>query len=180
MNCEQFQRRLDSLLDNHQDVGADPALQQHSHDCDDCAERLMIWTQIETCIVSRPQSHNSAWYSLFAVAAAILFCVTLATQNESDRSEPPTLVATGEPSAEQVPWDSAVFWTAMRKQDWVDHTMPAMDSMARGVAPIGRSVKQAAAILLNQVDSSSPTLVEPATPGEQTTEFVVFSSGVIT
>ena len=62
-------------------------------------------------------------------------------------------------------WWNVVQWDEMSRRDWVTHTMPAVDSMARGVAPIGRSMQQAAAILMNRVDGqrggATPSIVEP-------------------
>lgn len=188
MNCDEFQRRLNRLLDDRLDVVTDPLLADHSEHCDSCAEQLRIWSEIE-CYVSPPvskpvQSDARAWNSLISLAAAILLCATLLWRPSNDQSPQPVLL--GDNGAANAPeldrWASTEFWTAVQDQNWVDQTMPAVDSMAKGVAPIGRSVKQAAAILMNHVepvDGSKPTLVKPVVPSERTTDFVVVAAGAI-
>ncbi|MEL6108576.1 MAG: hypothetical protein AAFU85_21430 [Planctomycetota bacterium] len=187
MNCDEFQRRLDSLLDDRADIASDPLLTEHSERCPRCAERLRIWSEIECCVSQpAPQSIRTdtrAWNSLISLAAAILLCATLLWRPSKDPGVPTFVLGDRSVEASEIdPWASSEFWTAVQDQNWVDQTMPAVDSMARGVAPIGRSVKQAAAILMNQVepaDGSTPTLVEPVVPGERTTDFVVVAAGAI-
>lgn len=45
--------------------------------------------------------------------------------------------------------EAGQIWQMVQDQDWVGHTMPAVESVRNGVAPIGRSLLQAVAILTN-------------------------------
>ena len=69
------------------------------------------------------------------------------------------------------PW-----WQAVRSEGWVSQTIPAVDSVRIGVAPIGRSMKQAIAILMSHPENApASTSTLPASesdvsfPKEQTT-----------
>ncbi|MEO1524932.1 MAG: hypothetical protein AAFX06_05820 [Planctomycetota bacterium] len=183
MNCDDFQRRLDSLLDERQDVADDTLLRQHCEQCNECASRLMIWSHIESYEPPPRRGDTAAWNAVIAMAAAILVCVTVTWRPDNNVMPQPAIVAaTPESDTWEVDdWGSVEFWSVVQRQDWMDQTMPAVDSMARGVAPIGRSVQQAAAILMNQIEpsGSNPVLVEPVAPGERTTEVVVAATGVL-
>lgn len=46
MNCEQFEQRLQGLLDRRHDLHCDVPLQDHAKACEDCRDRMTIWLQI--------------------------------------------------------------------------------------------------------------------------------------
>lgn len=46
MNCDQFEQRLQSVLDRRADPGNDPALAEHAAACEECYGRLHLWLQI--------------------------------------------------------------------------------------------------------------------------------------
>ena len=95
MRCDQFQQRLDWLLDQRQDVRQDGSLCRHSEKCDVCRERLEIWDQIDVFVspdpVAVPRLEESPpvsrqtksrvkmrlMQSALAVGAAILLFVSL-------------------------------------------------------------------------------------------------------
>jgi hypothetical protein len=94
MRCDQFQQRLDWLLDQRQDVGQDKDLCRHSEECDVCRDRLEIWNQIDDLVSTDPAASSRAdesphlsrrsnnpvkmrlMLSTFAAAAAALFFVS--------------------------------------------------------------------------------------------------------
>lgn len=47
-------------------------------------------------------------------------------------------------------WATSPWWNVVQDERWVLTTMPAMNSVGQSVAPIGRSMKQAIAILMSQ------------------------------
>ena len=80
-------------------------------------------------------------------------------------------------NAEDPAWRSGNWWIAVADDRWVQHTLPAVDSVRQSVAPIGRSMKQAIAILMtkNRVEQirspvATPTIEQP-TLDEQTSIF---------
>ena len=95
MRCDQFQQRLDWLLDQRRNVRQDDSLCRHSEKCDVCRERLEIWDQIDVFVSpdplavsrleeSRPVSRQTKsrvkmrlMQSALAVGAAILLFVSL-------------------------------------------------------------------------------------------------------
>ena len=52
MNCDQFEQRMQGLLDRRADVGRDRELQTHARQCSCCANRLALWMQINEVMVS--------------------------------------------------------------------------------------------------------------------------------
>lgn len=54
--------------------------------------------------------------------------------------------------------DPAIWWQGVRNRDWVGHTMPAIESVQRGVAPLGRTLIRAVTILT----TGGPLPGEPA------------------
>ncbi|QDV46967.1 hypothetical protein Enr13x_68760 [Stieleria neptunia] len=69
------------------------------------------------------------------------------------------------------------WWSVVSDEPWVHHTLPAVNSVRIGVAPIGRSMKQAIAILMIQSDATridasnlTPT-IQPEPFQEQTSTF---------
>ena len=62
-------------------------------------------------------------------------------------------------------------WTVMQDPQWTLESLPAVDSVRQSVAPIGRSMQQAAAILMNhseRIDSSADPLIKEIPALEKT------------
>ena len=82
MNCDDFQARLNRLLDQHADVSGDLALAGHADECDECSDRLRIWAQIDSAFpdVDRPQAMRKHGSSKMAMttAAGVLFAASFA------------------------------------------------------------------------------------------------------
>jgi hypothetical protein len=51
--------------------------------------------------------------------------------------------------------EAEAFWGTLQSDQWMVHTMPAVNSVREGVAPIGRSVRRALAILLTDTPETS-------------------------
>lgn len=50
MRCDQFQSRMDLLLDGRESPERDPDLISHSEQCDACARKLVFWRQIHQVV----------------------------------------------------------------------------------------------------------------------------------
>lgn len=227
MNCEQFQERMDALLDRREDVTTDAPLLRHAADCSCCRQRLAVWSQISDTVASQPAGFQPTGCqptvqtasgrdsrrprinplfnpsrrlaSVLAMAAGILVLTSLGRwlvppsqpSNQSIASaELPQQVDAPDSkntavnqnsmpslSPQAAPWQSGRWWSAMADEQWVHHTIPAVDSVRQGVAPIGRSMRQAVAILLIQSNATSIPSAAPKikrqplgeqTPSEQT------------
>ncbi|PAY19845.1 hypothetical protein CKO51_09000 [Rhodopirellula sp. SM50] len=79
--------------------------------------------------------------------------------------QPPT-----QPRAAAISLPTSQWWSVVSDEPWVHHTLPAVNSVRIGVAPIGRSMKQAIAILM--IQSGSTTIDAPnLTPAIQPEPF---------
>lgn len=218
MRCDQFQNRMDLLLDQRQDLDRDVLLRSHAETCPSCRSRLSAWSTIDEIVSSSdsaisvdptrqlgaasaptPMLTTGAWTgAAWAIAALVLVCVAMTpwiTPNTptDGRGATGAIVAT-EPNPMAVPpaeidslasadslattdslaWQSEQWWNAMSDDHWVSQTLPAVNSVRIGVAPIGRSMKQAFAILMIQSDRTTmetPVIspeIQPKPDQEQT------------
>ncbi|QEG02517.1 hypothetical protein Mal15_66380 [Stieleria maiorica] len=225
MRCDQFQDRLDLLLDRRADVRRDALLRDHAHKCPTCHDSLQIWCTIDEHIspaaepdrdgASHPRplpfSNTAIW--AVACAAVLIVCVGLAGLWRSSSPSNDRLIAStnlgqpvdlghgidpadDKPADENVAstpdplppsaalsWQTSQWWSAMSDEPWVDHTLPAVNSVRIGVAPIGRSMKQAMAILMIQtqattIDASSLAPSVQAKPFQEQTSTVAPETGL--
>lgn len=198
MNCDQFQQRMDWILDQRQNVDRDAALMDHAESCETCCQRLQIWSTIDDLVlpasvsVSDFGSKLPLMQSALAAAAAILLFVTLIPSLTTDPPKTNTIASVVEmspssttgpdarpiinpmspgtaQSTPQLTWQSPQWWTTMSDERWVSHTIPAVTSVRLGVAPIGRSMRQALSILMIQTHSKQahPSGVTPAVAPNQ-------------
>jgi hypothetical protein len=96
------------------------------------------------------KAHVRSVAAVAGLAAAILCMVTMGPHSQdalpprvdsaSVEHDPAVLVQTGE-------LDPALWWQSVQNRDWVGQTMPAVQSVRDGVAPIGRSLMRAVTIL---------------------------------
>lgn len=196
MSCDQFQQRMDWLLDQRQDVNGDAVLSRHAETCSACRERLLMWSRIDEFVSPDPVTRSDhvlklpLMRSALATAAAILLFATLNPSSPIEQTNtnsiasvidmPPKSISkqnwvppaevTKNPAplasaatGQQFTWQSPQWWMAMSDDQWVNHTMPAVTSVRLGIAPIGRSMKQALSILMIQSDSKqiNPSAVTP-------------------
>jgi hypothetical protein len=93
------------------------------------------------------------WFSTPQSLQPRTITATIGIEPDSDLTRdaihPKALQAGLEPSPVLL-WQSGQWWNAMSDDRWVYQTIPAVDSVRQGVAPIGRSMRQAFAILMNR------------------------------
>lgn len=216
MNCDQFELRMQQLLDDRIDVGSDAPLREHADQCPDCARQLTTWISIDS-VLSRSVDADSVVIgrrkknahtaqrpvrvTLLATAALLLVAVTIGrptnstprvpladvamnrlVTDDTNAGEPGTIpaglpagadtplrgTASSEQSASEDPlklaavWTPTQWWMSVAEDDWVTETMPAVDSMREGVAPIGRSMRRAMTILMTKARPTMGITPDPA------------------
>ena len=167
MNCDEFDQRMQQLIDDRTALADDEQLTAHANGCPDCGQRMYWWGQIDSVVPTAVQSPDRgfagdrsigadvssarrknlfAWSMFAAVAAGLLVAFVLgSSRHEAHRT----------PVAKQLPMsvdqhidvDPARWWRDVQDRDWISQTMPAVQSVRDGVAPLGRSIKHAVAIL---------------------------------
>ncbi|KAA5544539.1 zf-HC2 domain-containing protein [Roseiconus nitratireducens] len=215
MNCHEFQRQLDDLLDRRQDPSRDSQLQAHAADCQACRGRMAIWQGIDASLASgrvslassehprngrRRTAAVATWLGTLAAAGLLI-----AWGHQVLREDPVTgPVAVLPPDATAIsptsplpsrdtdvatsqrrrnadattdagvasllratPWWAAVQEAAVREENWVRQTIPAVVSVRQGVAPIERSMRQAIAILIQSGQpAASKSQMRPEEPSQ--------------
>jgi len=177
MNCDEFDQRMQRLIDDRDALADDEPLNAHASRCHDCGQRMYWWGQIDSVVSTPVQSADAglvgasfvdagfaaassseadvsaaggkklfAW-SLFAAVAAGLLVAFLVGTSGHDANRTP--VAKQLPASADQPMDvdPARWWRDVQGRDWISQTMPAVQSVRDGVAPLGRSIKHAVAIL---------------------------------
>jgi hypothetical protein len=159
MKCDEFGRRMHQRLDDRWSLERDDELCRHARDCESCRSQFQAWCQVASIMPanSRPapidtprKAHVRSVAAVAGLAAAILCMVTMGPHSQdalpprvgsaSVEHDPAVLVQTGE-------LDPALWWQSVQNRDWVGQTMPAVQSVRDGVAPIGRSLMRAVTIL---------------------------------
>jgi len=166
MNCEEFVQLMHERLDQREVPETDERLVQHARNCTNCQVQLELWCQIAPVIsaeldvpqtVVRTQSSSDS-QGLRAIpplltaglAVAILIAVVRISPpkpiqqttiiNAPSLSAPVLAQATEE-------LDPVVWWRSVQDRDWVGETMPTVQSVKEGVAPLGRTLVRAVTIL---------------------------------
>jgi anti-sigma factor RsiW len=169
MNCDQFTERMHRCLDNRMSLEGDGELFRHAQGCDACQAQLDAWRRIASImpcdqggmsceqVGCRPVSHRRSstakvLAAMVGLAAAMLF-VLAAVRDHSGSSKPsaaesvaadPGRTAIAQTSGEL---DPTAWWQSVHERHWVEQTMPAVRSVQKGVAPLGRSLLRAVTIL---------------------------------
>ena len=90
-------------------------------------------------------------YSALAVAGLLFLAVGFVGSKLFDIADQVALsdstTAPAAPIDIQASLDAAEWWATIRDRDWLAQTMPAVRSVQKGVAPLGRSLIQAVTIL---------------------------------
>jgi len=172
MNCDEFGQRLHQCLDDRVPIDSDIELRRHAKRCESCRAQMHAWCQIATIIPGRatdlcaadlrPSSASKRSIGLVpalaGLAAAMLIAVT-SFWHASDLgtaivdSDAADVDSAGMDDHEVVlaqvtgELDPAGWWRSVQDRDWVSQTMPAVQSVKQGVAPIGRSLMRAVTIL---------------------------------
>ena len=175
MNCHEFEDRFHQLADDRLAPHQDALLQSHADECDDCAELLIGWEQIDSALLFssvnepeeaiRQQSDNSqrdqarrvtrTVQFLASIAAALFLVVTINGSKTTNNNEVKTTVVLQPEQATVVTDQANQWWNDIQPQTWLAQTMPAVQSVRDGVAPIGRSVRQAVLILTSSGNRTS-------------------------
>lgn len=167
MTCEDFVQRMHERLDQRKALEADEQLVQHARNCTNCRSQLDMWAKIAPLmkadlavpVTIDGMGSNADLLGLRVIpplltaglAAAILIAVVGITTtkpyqqttivNAPTSSSTPILAqATGE-------LDPVVWWRSVQDRDWVGETMPTVQSVKEGVAPLGRTLVRAVTIL---------------------------------
>lgn len=164
MNCEHFQQRMQSRLDDRSALDDDPQMIEHSLECVDCYAQLNVWRSIELAIGSpvvdqtsiQPSTNRNRAGIMAAVAASALIALSFVGRDRSEVVAPLVLAPlvsanTTQPRTEEIDLVTTLqaiqWWETVRKTDWIGRTIPAVRSVQDGVAPLGLSLIQAVTIL---------------------------------
>lgn len=158
MNCSDFDQRMQMRLDHRLDLAGDPDVVRHVKSCDRCRQRMETWQAIAA--VMEPVGHAVAAdpkllgrrlpLTTFAAAALLLMVVGVAGSKFLTVADQVAVTETTNTSSTndvQPSLDALEWWASVRERDWMAETMPAVRSVQRGVAPLGRSLLQAVTVL---------------------------------
>lgn len=169
--CQEFSDRLQRCADERRAPRDDAGLISHTRACPPCREDLDAWMRLEAVLHDgtsprfaagpRRRRATPAW----SVAAAVMVMVTAGIFYRLGDSGATDGNATAwnkveNPAIEQIvvapaladrleiaDLDPALWWHDVRNRDWVGQTMPAIESVQQGVAPLGRTLMRAVTIL---------------------------------
>ena len=163
MNCHDFSQRLHDRLDARVSVDSDRALQKHAADCDSCRAELNAWKQIASIMPAasvkrRPWRVGKRHLAMaLGLAAAMLIALTwlqdepkivagLFPQSSAALAISATTVQNDQ-HEKASDLNPVAWWQDVRNHDWIGQTMPAVESVRDGVAPLGRSLMRAVSLL---------------------------------
>lgn len=97
-----------------------------------------------------------------------------ASPGVAERAQATSLNEPSRPPTAAISLPTSQWWSVVSDEPWVHHTLPAVNSVRIGVAPIGRSMKQAIAILMIQsgsttIDAPNLTPTIPSEPFQEQT-----------
>lgn len=156
MNCSEFEQRMQDLIDQSVWLSDDAQLCSHAKWCDHCHQQMELWQQIESVLIdtaeppvelTKTAPHRVATWSILAAVAAVMLFAFFLSLPKQERVVAKTNVHSVEIEQRQAAVDPALWWRSVQDQDWIGQTMPAVHSVRDGVAPLGRSLLQAVAIL---------------------------------
>lgn len=169
--CQKFADRLQQCADERRSAAEDAALISHARSCPDCRADLDAWMRLETALLPstihpfgvRPRRPlaSPAW----SVAVAVMVVIAAGTYHringsgamdgsnvgvgaaEISANEAIALSPAFSDRVQVADLDPALWWNDVRNRDWVGQTMPAIESVQQGVAPLGRTLMRAVTIL---------------------------------
>jgi len=143
-------------MDHRLPIDTDPALGRHAARCPRCQLDYSVGLQIQAHDVALPAepSKNRRRRVVVASVAALLgfFVIGFWPPGGPDTTPRPAPEAIasadrpGGPTDGPTPSD-LLAWTEIDPSDWVGRTMPAVRSVRRSVAPVGRSFLKAVVLL---------------------------------
>ncbi|MCS7471567.1 hypothetical protein NZK35_33375 [Stieleria sp. ICT_E10.1] len=126
-----------------------------------------------------PATGNSESLAIASVIADGTFASQIpaspsAAKSAHEPSPGEPLQPPAQPRAVAISLPTSQWWSVVSDEPWVHHTLPAVNSVRIGVAPIGRSMKQAIAILMIQsgstrIDAPNLTPTIPSKPFQEQT-----------
>jgi hypothetical protein len=152
MNCDDFFELMNERLDARLPINEDVMLCRHAKSCDSCRAQMDAWNQIATVMpreatsvpVSLPKWSMSA---IAAVAVALLLAFSIDWHSTDQKISVDQLGAEGSAFAKAGELDPMGWLQQLQQRDWVGDTMPTVESVQRGVAPLGRTLMRAATML---------------------------------
>lgn len=163
MNCDDFGQRMHQQLDHRLPLESDDSLWHHAENCDSCRAQMEAWQRIAPLVgrevAAAPALESGARGTKMLIAATVVvglaagFLIAFTGFPTPDEAAQPTMVETPtSPSssllAQTVPeLDPAGWWRSVQDRDWVGQTMPTVQSVKEGVAPLGRTLMRAVTIL---------------------------------
>lgn len=163
MNCEDFGQRMHEQLDQRLPLESDGVLWDHAERCGSCRAQMEAWQRIAPlvrCDVSpdltasdRRRRTTSVVAATAVVGLAAGFLIAFTGIPPAQEPEQPTMVDSSPTQSlalltQPVPeLDPASWWRSVQDRDWVGQTMPTVQSVKEGVAPLGRTLMRAVTIL---------------------------------
>lgn len=172
MNCQQFSRRMQRLIDARRQPETDRRLTKHMRGCPGCRERLETWQQIAglmpAAVPNRIRRQGRETWQLAASALAGLILVAVLWRSIDRRADVSLDPLPSRPIAESTNTrtdgfqsgtiqsgtllaatdiDPVGIWYRVQDQDWMERTIPAVRNVRESVAPLGRSLRQALTML---------------------------------
>jgi hypothetical protein len=170
MNCDDFLIRMHECIDARLPFESDIHLQEHVRQCPSCCNQWYAWVHISAVVspmnvdeqkfagreiagrrsFAKKLSRSCVGLAVVAVIAAVIVPMH---SNEIDSVLEPSLQHTSSVTGmtPTIEMDSAVdaaeWWQEVQSRDWIAQTMPTVRRVRDGVAPFGRSIIQAVAIL---------------------------------
>lgn len=177
MNCEEFDQSMQLRLDARQSLWTDRALLDHASRCEGCEFKMRTWSEIDRVMLPpRPltpatdgqRSGRVKTPAIFArvivgLAASVLIVMVMWPHPSRSIVRSPQEPLLRDVTADSTPaaavhstagmalvaaeMDPATWWRGVQDHDWIGQTMPAVQSLREGVAPLGRSLRRAVTML---------------------------------
>ena len=168
MNCDSFSRRMHQRLDQRQSLESDRELIDHARRCGACRSELDTWRQIASVMpatAAEPSEGSWRWdRGKIAVAISLAACFLIVLMIDRGGSDLDPATSTRELAIDRpenalaqanADVDPALWWRSVQDRDWLGQTMPTVNSVREGVAPIGRSLLRAVTILTGGIEQTS-------------------------
>lgn len=153
MNCDEFNQLMNQRLDDRLPITNDRQLLAHADQCESCLAQLEAWRQIasvlpvETTWAEPSRNRKLPFLKLVAGLAAVLLFAIGFSWGKHDTVASVDVNQSQDILTPIQDMDPMLWWREVQDRDWVGQTMPMVESVQRGVAPLGRSLMRAATIL---------------------------------
>ena len=167
MNCDDFSEWLQVQLDQRSNVILPSEMAEHLNECESCRGQVEAWNRIAsimpndsaTILAPAPVASWTTRQTIVAVAsiAAVALVSFLVGFGNSDEADTPQAVAMASVQSDRAlvrlsdvndaNVNPVVLWKKLQSRDWISETMPTVQSVRDGMAPLGRSFTTAVNIL---------------------------------